>query len=270
MTQVGFAHIHENATHADPPQPATQRPDVALSGLLALIAGFVDAACFTGILEVFTAHVTGNIAALASTVARSNGTGALRVSALVAFGVGAASAWFARVAGPPAEAHVDFGRHRRLLQRLLAIEALWLVALVIAATWLGPHVDAATPRACIVIALAGAAMGCQSAMSKLPAGLDHPSTVMTSNYTEWVLLVLDASLALVRRCDDREPVIATFCRLGKLTMLLLCFALGALAGALGEARAGMEVMLLPLALLLFALVRSVRAPDAPSSRPSSR
>lgn len=255
------------ATEPTSPPPVMQRSHIALAGLLALIAGFVDAACFVGILQVFTAHVTGNIAALASAVVHDDGSSSLRITVLVAFGAGVASAWFARSATSLGEA--DTGWQRRVLQRLLGMEALWLVALVMVSTWLGPHVDTASPQARFVVALAGAAMGCQSAMNKLPTGLDHPSTVMTSNYTEWVLLALDTGFGLLRG-HDREAVVDALGRFGRLTVPLMCFALGALAGAFGETRAGMDVMTLPLALLLFGLVWSVRGGRFPSRRQRSR
>jgi uncharacterized membrane protein YoaK (UPF0700 family) len=41
---------------------------------LSAVAGFADAACFLALSKVFTAHVTGNVAALASVLVTSDDT----------------------------------------------------------------------------------------------------------------------------------------------------------------------------------------------------
>lgn len=204
--------------------------------LLAAVAGFVDAACFLGLNEVFTAHVTGNIAGLASSLFKPSPVALLRVEVLIAFAVGAVAA---RI--------ITLGRKAdpgmRTLQCIVANEALWL-ALAVAAELL--LVDGVSKRYAIA-GCASAAMGCQSAASNLPSGIGLPTTVMTSNYTQWSISLLEALLA---RASGASQLNAAFARLVSMTVALLSFAGGAIAGAACEPAAGFVMLGVPLAALL--------------------
>lgn len=237
--------------------PGESRPPAALpsraavlaaSAVLAAIAGFVDAACLVGLFGVFTAHVTGNIATLSSELIHPTTGYTLRLEVLAAYAGGAGLGRLATVRGRPSQA-------TPVLRRLLALEALWLLILLGAfATWGTPHdPDALTSQ--VFVFCAGAAMGTQSAISQLSAVLDHSTTMMTGNFTQWAISGVD----LLRR--DRAVRRDAGWRFVLLSTVLLVFALGALTGALAQARFGLVVFVAPAAAvcLLALLPFSARA-----------
>jgi len=69
-------------------------------------------------------------------------------------------------------------------------------------------------------------MGAQSALSKLPQALSSPTTVMTSNYTQWAILLVD-----VLAPRDAESSRTARVYLARMSLLLLAFVPGAFAGA---------------------------------------
>ena len=232
-----------------PPAASPSRAAVlAASAVLAAIAGFVDAACLVGLFGVFTAHVTGNIATLSSELIHPTTGYTLRLEVLAAYAGGAGLGRLATVRGRPSQA-------TPVLRRLLALEALWLLILLGAfATWGTPRdPDALTSQ--VFVFCAGAAMGTQSAISQLSAVLDHSTTMMTGNFTQWAISGVD----LLRR--DRAVRRDAGWRFVLLSAVLLVFALGALTGALAQARFGLVVFVAPAAAvcLLALLPFSARA-----------
>lgn len=212
--------------------------------VLSAAAGFVDAACFMALSQVFTAHVTGNFAALASALVKPDGATGLRVAVIGAFAGGGVCAFCVACA---LDARDD-AAPAPVRRAVIRVEAAWLALLLV--------LDAVLPEgawARYAVALcAGAAMGCQSALSKLPgaAGLGTPTTVMTSNFSAW-------TLALAQRLTRRKPgagdaddaAAAQDRTLVQLSLQLLVFMTGAAAGALGEQRFGVMALAVPLALL---------------------
>lgn len=199
--------------------------------ILAAVAGFVDGACFLGLSEVFTAHVTGNFAALASAAVKPSPTALLRLEVIAAFGVGVVLARFAT---------------RRLtafeptMRRGLLVE-LAMLAAVLAGHFAFGGLPLERPW---VAMFAAAAMGAQSALSKLPQSLPSPTTVMTSNYTQWTISAVDALVP-----PDSESGRAARAHLARMSALLLAFVPGAFAGAYGEARFGFAALSAPFFII---------------------
>lgn len=205
------------------------------TAVLSAVAGFVDAACYLGLSQVFTAHVTGNLAALASSLVHPSSVAGLRVEVLIAFGIGAASGRLTalRSAGDAPE---------RTLQAIIRTEALWLVGLPVADLLLRGH----ALHLPAVAWFAAGAMGCQSAGGRLQATA-RATTVMTSNYTQWSIALTDALLPVRATAQQKRESRRL---LKALTLQLAMFVIGAAAGALGEHRFGFEVIGVPLAALI--------------------
>jgi uncharacterized membrane protein YoaK (UPF0700 family) len=206
-----------------------------LPGILALVAGFVDAACFRGLSEVFTAHVTGNFAALAVAIVGPRSAVLLRVVVIAAFGVGAI------IAGLLTQRLTAF---EPIIRRSLLVELAMLAAVLAAHVAFG-GLPSEKPWVAI---FAAAAMGAQSALSKIPQGLSSPTTVMTSNYTQWAISLVNVLAPL-----DAESGRAARAHLARMSMLLLAFVPGAFAGAYGEARFGFWALWAPFFVVACAL-----------------
>ncbi|MEX3937174.1 DUF1275 family protein [Paraburkholderia phymatum] len=65
--------------YVDSRRNVRQGGNVWRAKVLSAVAGFVDAACFLGLSQVFTAHVTGNLAALARALVIASNVVELRV-----------------------------------------------------------------------------------------------------------------------------------------------------------------------------------------------
>ncbi len=223
------------------------RPAMSMFVVLSAVAGFVDAACFLALSKVFTAHVTGNFAALASALVKPDETTGLRIAVVIAFAAGGVCAVFtARIVAidgraAPTRAH----------RAVIVVEAAWLALLLVSHAVLNDEVWA---RYAVALC-AGAAMGCQSALSKLPGevGMGTPTTVMTSNFSAWTVALVERVTRRERDRHDRTLV--------QLSLQLLLFVTGAAAGALGLHRFGIAVLGVPLALLLASMLVAGRAPN---------
>jgi uncharacterized membrane protein YoaK (UPF0700 family) len=157
------------------PEPVISRRAIAL---LAVAAGFVDAACFIGLFGVFTAHVTGNMAMLASDLVRPLKGADLRAEVIFAFICGVVGA---RLALPRRQNVAD---QQRFLRRALLIEVSWLCLLLLALLLLGRPTSAPNVAAYAITFCAGAAMGTQSGLSRLTESIGLATSVMSSNLTQ--------------------------------------------------------------------------------------
>jgi uncharacterized membrane protein YoaK (UPF0700 family) len=200
----------DTVRHADPLL-------VAL-GLLTLVTGLVDAACYLGLGRVFTANMTGNVVLLAVGATGAQGLPVLGPTvSLVVFLVGAAAGGrlASRLVGP-AGAEVAAPVRRRWVMIVLLLE-LGLVA-VAGVVALGLPVDGGGGRRYVVIGLLAAALGLQNATVRRLAVPDVTTTVLTMTLTG---LAADSWLA-----GGRGP------RAGRRLAAVGLMAAGALAGAL--------------------------------------
>jgi uncharacterized membrane protein YoaK (UPF0700 family) len=199
---------------------------------LAFTAGFADASTFVGADGIFCAHVTGNFVVLAADLAlHARGDEWLKLATFPIFVAAVlVSTWVHRrtapVTSPPAA------------RALLAAKSL-LFGLAAAVAWLVPTSEPGVGRVAVV-ALLVTAMGIQNAIHRLNPVLGPMTTVMTGNVTAWFV---DAfTPATPEGARKRRDV----------GLVIVSFAAGCAAGALGVARFGFPVLVVPTAVTLFA------------------
>jgi uncharacterized membrane protein YoaK (UPF0700 family) len=193
-------------------------PLLVALGLLTLVTGLVDAACYLGLGRVFTANMTGNVVLLAFGAAGAQGLPVLAPTvSLVVFLVGAAAGGrlASGLAGPVGAEVPAPVRRRWVMIALLAELLLVAVAGVVA---VGLPVDAGGARRYVVIGLLAAGLGLQNATVRRLAVPDVTTTVLTLTLTG---LAADSWLA-----GGRSP------RAGRRLAAVGVMAAGALVGAL--------------------------------------
>jgi uncharacterized membrane protein YoaK (UPF0700 family) len=193
-------------------------PLLVALGLLTLVTGLVDAACYLGLGRVFTANMTGNVVLLAFGATGAQGLPVLAPTvSLVVFLVGAAAGGrlASRLVGPAGAEVPAPVRRRWVMVALLGELGLVAVAGVVA---LGLPVGGGGARRYVVIAVLAAALGLQNATVRRLAVPDVTTTVLTLTLTG---LAADSWLA-----GGRSP------RAGRRAAAVGLMAAGALAGAL--------------------------------------
>jgi uncharacterized membrane protein YoaK (UPF0700 family) len=158
-------------------------PMLVVLGLLTLVTGFVDAACYLGLGQVFTANQTGNAVLLAF---GASGAATLPILgptvSLVVFLLGAAAGgWYATRRVGPTNTPVSPAALRRWFTSVLLIELALVATAGIAA--IGLPVDSDGDRRYLVIALLAAALGLQNATVRRLAVPDITTTVLTMTLT---------------------------------------------------------------------------------------
>jgi uncharacterized membrane protein YoaK (UPF0700 family) len=193
-------------------------PPLVALGLLTLVTGLVDAACYLGLGRVFTANMTGNVVLLAFGATGAQGLPVLAPSvSLVVFLVGAAAG--GRLASSlvrPVNAEVPALVRRRWVMIALLLELL--VVAVAAVVAVGLPVGGGGARRYVVIGLLAAALGLQNATVRRLAVPDVTTTVLTLTLTG---LAADSWLA-----GGQSP------RVGRRVATVGLMAAGALVGAL--------------------------------------
>lgn len=213
-----------------------------LAIVLSVIAGTADVIYFLGLGGLFTAHITGNLAILA------------------AHFVSGAGAPLAQLLSVPVFMLV-VGSMRPLVRGLAAIglpslRSLLLLQFLLLATSLalcisaGPHIDPNAANAIVAGMLAVSAMAVQNAVVQISLKATPPTAVMTTNV---VRFMLDVGQMVVGQ--DGNDVANARSRAQQTWPAIAGFALGAGAGAAGEATVGLWSLVLPtgLALLAFGL-----------------
>jgi uncharacterized membrane protein YoaK (UPF0700 family) len=192
-------------------------PLLVALGLLTLVTGLVDAACYLGLGRVFTANMTGNVVLLAFGAAGTDGLPVLgpTVSLLVFLAGAAGGGWLASRHVGAANTPVSASARQRWLGIALLIElGLVLTAGVVA---IGLPVDGGGGRRYMVIGVLAAALGLQNATVRRLAVPDLTTTVLTLTLT---------GLAADFRLAGRSP------RVGRRLAAVGLMAAGALIGAL--------------------------------------
>lgn len=227
-----------HSPHASDGKPRPGRREAVLPALLSAVAGYVDTAGFIGLFGLFTAHVTGNLVTVGSTVARHDGAGTgPRLAMLPIFMCAvAATVLFIRALR---------ARGRPVLTPVLGIEALALVAFLLAGVCLGPRIGPAHEGWLVtVIGATGViAMGIQNALMREVLAQSAPTTMMTGNVTQFTIdltrcLFPDKPTDAARRAEARR-------RLAKTSAILLGFVGGAALGALGVQTLGFHCLAVP-------------------------
>jgi uncharacterized membrane protein YoaK (UPF0700 family) len=192
-------------------------PMLVVLGLLTLVTGLVDAACYLGLGQVFTANQTGNAVLLAFGAAGAEGLPILgpTVSLLVFLAGAAAGGWLATRRVGPAGTPMSAEARQRWFTLALAIELVMVTAAGVVA--IGLPVDGGGARRYLVIALLAGALGLQNATVRRLAVPDITTTVLTMTLTG---LAADLHLA------GRSP------RVRRRVAAVVLMAAGALVGAL--------------------------------------
>jgi uncharacterized membrane protein YoaK (UPF0700 family) len=145
---------------------------------LAAAAACVDALSYLGLGRVFTANMTGNTVLLALAVAQRDVQRAVRSGvAVVGFAVGAGAG--------AASMHRHGARvEPRELVKPIIVECVLLAVVVVAWAFSGGAVRGWANR--VLIALAGGAMGLQSAGVRIVPGTGVTTTYLTGTWTDLV------------------------------------------------------------------------------------
>jgi uncharacterized membrane protein YoaK (UPF0700 family) len=210
--------------------------------LLALTwtAGSVDAISYLGLGHVFTAMMTGNTVLLGLALAQGEVWAVLRsIIALVGFAAGAAVSALV----------VERGGEREVwppaVTRALALEGAVLLLFSVVWALSGPGRGEGTVR--ILIVLSGGAMGIQAAAVRRLGVPGIATTYITGTLTSLMVDVVGWFRAGVQAAAvDATPAVNWERRVGLLATVFVVYGLGALAGAVLQARASPLVTLSPL------------------------
>ncbi len=199
---------------------------------LSFTAGLADASTFVGADGIFCAHVTGNFVVLAADLARhARADEWLKLATFPIFVAAVlASTWVHRCVAPDVSA--------RSARALLAVESL-LFGTAAVVGWF-THASVSGVGRIAIVALLITAMGIQNAIHRLTPTFGPMTTVMTGNVTNW----------FVEALAPHTPEGARKRRL--LGLVIASFAAGCAVGALGVARFGFAVLVVPTAVTLFA------------------
>jgi uncharacterized membrane protein YoaK (UPF0700 family) len=215
--------------------------DLALPFLLSLIAGSTDIIGFLGLNGLFTAHITGNLVALAAHVVA--GDPAI-LSYLLSVPVFMLVLLLTRL-------FAGYLAHRGIatLQPLLLLQSIFLIGFLV----LGLSSRALLQSQAGLGIAAGmcgvTAMAVQTALVQI-ALTNVPSTaVMTTNITQFMLAVGEIVVA------DSEAVTAQArARVIKIAPVIVGFCLGCVLGGAGESAHGLWSLALPTGLALLVTV----------------
>ncbi|WP_153109278.1 YoaK family protein [Propionivibrio limicola] len=230
-----------------------RNPDINrhLGFLLTLVAGAINAGGFLAVKQ-YTSHMTGIVSAMADNLA-------LGAYDLVLTGLGALLSF---LLGAMCTAFMVNYTKRRTMHSTYALPLLLEASLLLCFGLLGPRLSEIDGLfVSLTVMLLSFIMGLQNALiSKLSHGV-----IRTTHITG---IVTDIGIELGKlvywNCspfDEDRRVVANRDRLRVLGLLLACFFVGGVAGALGFNRLG-YVSTVPLALVLVTLAIAPAADDA--------
>lgn len=211
--------------------------DVLTGVSMAFVGGFVDAAGFMALAGLFTSHVTGNFVLIGDQLAAGTGGVVAKLAALPIFVLA--------VGGARLVALAMERRKIAPMRPLLLLEALLLLAFLLAGRVLSPLRLPDSIEAIFVGMFAVAAMGVQNAIGRLAIAHLATTTVMTVNVAQATIDALDVLLGTA--ADQGKPARA---RLWRMVPPIGSFAVGALAGAFGFALFGFACVAVPIVVLL--------------------
>jgi len=169
--------------HAAEDVMAVARYSERLPFLLSIIAGMVDLTGFFTLGNIFTAHITGNLVVAAAAAVRGGPVNAAQLLAIPVFALALAAFWFiARISGRPAPS---------LARLLLLIQFLLLAVILIFGILTRPSTDPHGWMAGSAAMIAVSAMACQYALLRLAIPGAISTAVMTGNFTNSVLSLMD-------------------------------------------------------------------------------
>jgi uncharacterized membrane protein YoaK (UPF0700 family) len=177
----------------------------------------VDVTGFLTLGNIFTAHITGNLVVAAAVAVRGGPLNLAQAFAIPVFALALAVVWLI--------AHASSWRGAGLARPLLLIQFLLLAAVLIFSVVTKPSANPRGLMAGIAVMIAVSAMACQYAVLRLALPEAVSTAVMTGNFTNTVLSLMD----LLAR---RSPLMtADAVRLKQSLLLLFGFLAGCCAGA---------------------------------------
>lgn len=213
--------------------------------LLALVAGWIDAASFVGLHHIMAAHITGNLVILAADIATGfHETDLLKIFILPIFFVAVMA--ITLVHDRYVAVHDDSARH---IRDMLAIEAALIAAtgvIGVLASLKGWALD--FWLALVIATPVTLGMALQNALHRLYPIVGPATTVMTGNITQFFMdrtrgMTGRASRSLINDMPKDSSL---------LPVLILAFGLGCLLGAATTTQVGNGAFLIPAALILVA------------------
>lgn len=136
-------------------------------------------------LDLFTAHVTGDIVVVGALLVRHDRVNPAQILAVPVFMIAVAATWLAAKM---------LGKHGNDLMRpLLSIQFLLIACVSIFSGVTKPSTDPHGMTATIAAMIAVTAMGCQFALLRLALPVAPSTAVMTGNLTNAVLGIMDLS-----------------------------------------------------------------------------
>lgn len=217
-----------------------------ISVALALNAGYVDAVRFVALLGLFTAHVTahitGSFVLIGSELANPTHGALIKSLAFPAFIVAVAGARLIVLYCGRSQRNAAFA--------LLLTQALFLIGFMGAGMAALSSVDEESVMAVTAGVLGAAAMGVQSAASRLVWASQSPTTAMHGNVTQLVIDYVD--LVTDRNAPGVRP------RLTGLLWPVLGFGTDAILGAFAFRQVSFFAPALPVVLVGGVAVRCVK------------
>ncbi len=234
-----------------PGERSRPRPVLGQDAMLLLLtwaAGSMDAISYLGLGHVFTAMMTGNTVLLALALGQGQVRAALRaIIALGGFVLGVALGAAVAERGPRR------GDWPPTVTHALGLEALLLALFTLTWHLAGPARGAGVVHALIVVS--GLAMGVQAAAVRCLGVPGIATTYISGTLTSLVASVVDwlrsaappaPSGAMGQAGGPAPPPVAWERRVRLLVGVFLIYGLGALAGAILQARSSSLVTFLPL------------------------
>lgn len=210
---------------------------------MAIIAGFSDVFGFIALDRLFTAHITGNIVIILSSLIYNMRGIAPKLIAIPLFML------FASLISAVIEHH---GHTKKMLQFWLFLEIVLFLGLMAAGLTILPKLDVGSGLYILFAMLPVSAMAIHNTllrtyMAKLP-----PCTAMTGNLTQFMVLL--TALCLSKLPGKLTPLENSMYGVKRFGNVLVGFTLGGLASALGFVVLGfyclVAIVLLLLALLI--------------------
>lgn len=201
--------------------------------LLAGVAAYVDTLGFIALFGLFTAHVTGNFVLIGSELVKSSHGVWLKLLVFPAFVLAVAATRLFSLALALRKWSVAKG--------LLGLEAVLLLAFMLAGWRLAPLESPDSLAAMLTGILGAAAMGVQNGAGRLVLAKLAPTTVMTGNVTQLVIDLVDRWRGVADEAVRQ--------RIPKLAWPVAAFAVGAIAGAWAYFGAGFLALALPVVLV---------------------
>ena len=217
------------------------RLETRLPPLLSVIAGMVDLTGFLS-LNLFTAHITGNLVVVGALVVRGGRVNPAQILAIPVFILAVAATWlFGRVSG---------ARGPALLRQLLLVQFLLLVLVSVFSVITKPSSAPHALMATIAAMMAVSAMACQFALLRLAMPVAPSTAVMTGNLTNAVLWALDTV------SPDTSSAATDLVRLKNSLYLLFGFFAGCVAAAIAVTYLGDWAWAFPAVLAGMAVAMS--------------